>query len=241
MPRHARSQPNSSTEALGWLVGADASSAPVASLAIEVEGTTVRIVRRISCGEAMVAQQIGWSMDCGDAARCRDVHEAVLERSEDVAFWFTGAIAFGRDWADTRIGAVVACFLQKRMAEAEADERARSKARLDAIEKAEQHKIGIYFLERKGRYLIALQRRGPNMPELWTIAFDESWERDRFLDWFRWQKERFETLVASVGTIPATDLERDLLEEMLRTEQAVRKAGLGAGGRRPLRFWKGAK
>lgn len=241
MPGHAGSRPSSPTEVLGWPIGADASSAPVASLAIEAEGTTVRIVRRICCGDATVAQQTAWSMECGDAARCHDVHEAMLEGSDDLALWFAGATAFGRNWADARIGAVVARLLQKRVAEAEADERARSKARLDAIEKAEQQRIGIYFRERKGRHLIVLQRRGPDMPDLWTIAFNEAWERDRFLDWFQWQGKRLETLVASIGTIPATDLERDLLEEMLRTEQAVRKAGLGAGGRRPLRFWKGAK
>jgi hypothetical protein len=37
----------------------------------------------------------------------------------------------------------------------------------------------------------------------------------------------------------ADEVGRELLYEMLTTEQAVKKRGLGAGGRRPLLFWRG--
>lgn len=69
--------------------------------------------------------------------------------------------------------------------------------------------------------------------------FDEGWERDRVWDWLRWQTRRFEDIRLRIDGIGAAAVERELLHEMLVTENRVRKTGLGAGGRRPLRFWRG--
>jgi hypothetical protein len=80
---------------------------------------------------------------------------------------------------------------------------------------------------------------GTDDGRFWSIAFDEAWERDRFWDWFSWQTERFQEFADHMKDGDRLDLERKLLKEMIVTEQAVKKQGPGAGGRRPLRFWRG--
>lgn len=82
-------------------------------------------------------------------------------------------------------------------------------------------------------------RRGAEVEPLWTVLFREEWERERFQDWFRWQHDRLADWAAYLSTHSPLELERILLREMLQTERSARKAGTAAGGRRPLRFYRG--
>jgi len=72
-----------------------------------------------------------------------------------------------------------------------------------------------------------------------VITFREGWERDRFIDWAWNQAEPYAAWHEYFEQHGQKALEKRLLNEMIRKEMAVKKAGMGAGGRRPLRFWRG--
>ncbi len=80
---------------------------------------------------------------------------------------------------------------------------------------------------------------GEDQAAIWSITFGEAWERDRFWDWLKWQRPRFNDFVEILDASDATTLRSRLLREMLETEQAARKNKLATTGRRPLRFWCG--
>lgn len=71
------------------------------------------------------------------------------------------------------------------------------------------------------------------------MRFDERWERERVWDFVSQRTELYHGWKALFQEQDAATLERTILDDMLRTEREVKKAGLGAGGRRPLRFWRG--
>ncbi len=71
------------------------------------------------------------------------------------------------------------------------------------------------------------------------MRFSEKWERERVLDWLRWQKSRFiefRDLLAAEGSAA---VERTIIAGMRETEANIKARGLSTGGRRPLRFWRG--
>jgi hypothetical protein len=134
----------------------------------------------------------------------------------------------------------VAAFVEKRDEERERVAGALEQERLHVeTEQKAETTIAIYFREKKGCYLLVLERGSLKAKPIWTISFAESWERDRFWDWLGWQEERFEEFAQFTQVGCRLELERRLLREMLVTEQAVKKQGLGSGGRRSLRFWRG--
>ena len=82
-------------------------------------------------------------------------------------------------------------------------------------------------------------RRGGHKTGFFVIWFRERWERERFRDWWRCQKPRFSEFAAFLEKHGAAALERKLLQEMLLIEKKVKQSGMSAGGRRPLRFYRG--
>ena len=107
-------------------------------------------------------------------------------------------------------------------------------------ERREAREITAYFrdigyADRPG---ITLERPCDDEPLL-TLKFSEAWERARVWDWMKWQTDHWEDWRIRIGKVGMPVVERELLEEMLHTETRIKKAGLGAGGRRPLRFWRG--
>jgi len=71
------------------------------------------------------------------------------------------------------------------------------------------------------------------------LKYDRRSERDRVWDWMQHQTGRyreFETFFQASGE---DALKKLIYRGMLETERAVKKAGLGSGGVRPLRFWPG--
>lgn len=149
------------------------------------------------------------------------------------------AAVFGSGYVTSAIEAGV------RVEEADHEQRRRQdeeRARIarEAAEEDQREALVIYcyFKEREGRFVIELWR-GNTDKRFWSLDFDENWERDRFWDWFGWQESRWPDFAAFLAAHEEIDLDHMLLKEMLETERRVKKDGLGAGGRRPLRFWRG--
>ncbi len=82
-------------------------------------------------------------------------------------------------------------------------------------------------------------RRGGSTDAFWSIAFGEDWERDRFLDWFKWQDHRLHEFAAHLDANDPASLRSVLLREMIETEQLARRNKLATSGRRPLCLWCG--
>ena len=120
---------------------------------------------------------------------------------------------------------------RRRKEEAATREAAEQDARLSLI-------IESYLVERGGRFGVNLKRANER-EAFWDILFRERWERERFRDWWNCQRGRFQEFAEYLEERSAVELERLVLHEMMETERQVKKAGLSAGGRRPLRFWRG--
>ncbi len=230
----------------GWSSTAERTGTSAFTVEVEHDGCECGIARVLNFDETTVTRTVVWNATFDGPACAEMARDVLAEDPSRLRFWSVAASAFGRGWltqkvkhlimdrAERQQGLVKEAETERQEAEAEAAPKANAKA------KAGQE-FGVYFRERKGRYFLVLERREVGAPELWSMAFNEKWERERFWDWFAWQDERYEEIAASVGLTPKAELEGSLLNAMLTTEQAIKKQGLGAGGRRPLRFWRGTK
>lgn len=148
-------------------------------------------------------------------------------------------MALGGDWLKARLKDICTKRLEElaeerdRLAEEEAAERKREDEK-----RAYEGSVHSFFRKKGDRFVVEFNKGHEDRP-FWTISFEEAWERDRFWDWMAWQLHRYDELSAFLNANPRLELERKLLREMLLTEKTIKKQGLGAGGRRPLRFWRG--
>lgn len=228
-----------STPASNWPPTSGRDVTVVCSVELELQERTVSIVRVLGCGTDVVVRTAVWNRTYGSSTDADDAFAALNSAEGNFLHWSVGATAFGSTWLNATIENVVDEFVATRDEELArlARELERERARLEEERDAET-RIEAIFRKRLGRYVLNLER-GNEEVVIWSIAFDEAWERDRFWDWFGWQTDRFEALAQDMQEGCRLDLERSLLREMLVTEQAVKKQGLGSGGRRPLRFWRG--
>ncbi len=212
-------------------------SVPEFCVSLERDGSTVRIVRDLLCGDALAYRSVAWSADYADPVDASDAYEALSLQPDLLNYWSVGATAFGARWLTPTISAHVQEYVTERIeSRLLADREADDVRRLAEDDLAAATKITLYYLTRKKMFCVTLERGDD---EFWSISFDEKWERDRFGDWMEWQEHRFAEFAEYMTEGDRFELERKLLREMLVTEQAVKKQGLGAGGRRPLRFWRG--
>lgn len=223
-----------------WPPASEHAARPMVAVTLEQHGSVLRIVRELSCDDEVVARVIAWSREYDEPQQAIDAYEALSARQADLIYWSVGSQALGREWLTPIMAEVVAGFVSDRdeaRVRAAAEE---NKALEEAARELEEaNEISAYFRERKGSFHIDLDRGSDTEKRVWSIGFDESWERDRFWDWLCWHTERFEEFAGYLEEATRLDLERKLLREMLVTEQTVKKQGLGSGGRRPLRFWRG--
>lgn len=213
--------------------------APVTSVRAELttDGGThrVSILRELRCGELVVAGGPVWSRSTTDEIAAADAFEGLSSVGDDLVLLAESALVL----SPANVDAVV----DKHIADAA---RVREMARVKAAEKAamaeakakRDRTIGVYFTGDKKKVVVEM-RRGPLSASFLKLQFGAEWERDRFWDWFKWQSHRHDEIEAKVTEIGAEPVRRELLYDMLTTEQAVKKRGLGAGGRRPLLFWRG--
>jgi len=222
-----------------WPLRADVDGTLIPGVSLELDGATVRLVRELRCNGVPVVRMSAWSATYTDPSSASDAHQALSLREDRFTYWSVGATAMGAAWLTPVVSALVSeHVLELEQARANAEREAEEARVLAAQELAAAAKITAYFKMLKKRFAVTLEY-GTDNGRFWSIGFDEAWERDRFWDWFSWQTGRFQEFAEYMRDGERLDLERKLLKEMLVTEQTVKKQGLGAGGRRPLRFWRG--
>lgn len=191
----------------------------------------VTFVRRIRTGD-QIAETVLWQKEFATLLDARRSFEWLNERSSDWTLWGRHSEQFGPDAILSALGTSMAADRASRAARLVEDRRKARKKR----EKAKM--ICSYLVERDERYGLDL-RRGDSKRGFFEILFRERWERERFRDWFRCQSHRFTEFAVIFEEKGPLELERALLREMLATERRVKAAGESAGGRRPLRFYRG--
>ena len=224
-------------DASTWPATADAGHALEPGVVLEIDDATIRLVRELLCDGAPVVRMVAWNAIYANPSLAIDAYEALAHHEDRLTYWSVGATALGEDWLNPTISMLVEDYLSQRAEEQVTAAREADEARrVAAKELAAATKIDLYYLVRKKMFCLTL---GRGNEEFWSIKFQEKWERDRFGDWMQRLKHRFSDFADYMTEGDRFELERLLLREMLVTEQAVKKQGLSAGGRRPLRFWRG--
>jgi hypothetical protein len=196
------------------------------SVVNERELTCVRASAR-GDGEAVV-----WTGRFGTAAEAERRLDWVLRNPTSWTYWGRLSEVLGGE----HLSAIIANGLTREAEEREQEEEA---ARAAAEVNARLSKIvNSHLFERQGRFGVSLIRASERQA-FFEMLFRERWERERFRDWWAWQRGRFQEFADFVEAHGAVELERLLLREMLQKEAEVKQKGLGGGGRRPLRFWRG--
>lgn len=114
------------------------------------------------------------------------------------------------------------------------------KARLAEEARLERHsKVNLFVLDPRGGRAGLSLKSGDESDPFFIMRFSEKWERERVLDWLRWQKHRFLAFRDLHDSNGCAALERVIIAGMRETEAKVKAQGLASGGRRPLRFWRG--
>lgn len=199
----------------------------------------VAIVQIILVGDTIASADTVWSADFDDVDAAQDRYHWLDARPDTCTRLGRHARLFGP--LDIGVEVEVGVEIDRVRADFERERRRQEDERLraEAESKAKRARIiGSWLDDRDGQYGINL-RRGDTDKAFWIILFREKWERERFRDWFRNQRHRFTEWADFLESHSAIDLERLLLAEMLETERRVKAAKLDAGGRRPLRFWRG--
>lgn len=203
------------------------------------EGSTVAIVRVVELGDDVIAGAVVWSATYqnDDEARRRFAWlDADAKKSVQLG---TVAALFGADEVTSEIE--VGTEIERSRQEKAREHAAREAESLRLMEKhaAERAKVlSIHLLDRNRQFGLTIKRGGVAEP-VWAIMFREKWERERFRDYFHWQRHRLQEFVDFLEINEPIELERMLLAEMVEAERAVKKAGKADRGRRPLRLWRG--
>jgi hypothetical protein len=198
--------------------------------AIDAEVGSVMLVRSVA-GEPGRRDAV-WSAELG-SLRARCVFDWMTARPDHWTLWARMAHFFGGAALD---GVVI------EGAERDA-EQAAAKQEMERLRAEEQRRlherVDLFVLDQKNkRPGLSLESGDENKP-FFVMNFSERWERERVLDWLRWQKPRFQEFRALLEAEGAIVLERLIIAGMRETEADVKRRGLGSGGRRPLRFWRG--
>lgn len=201
-------------------------------LRLDAPAAAVGFVRLIRWGEAILGESLIWQQHFDRRRDATGMFAWMAERREFWPFWGRLTSVIGPDRLFAAAAADVAKARSDRAAELA---RARKEARATRERRKE---ISSYLVEKGGQFGVDL-RRGDERKSFFVLWFRESWERERFRDWWRPQHHRFADFSAFHDAQGASALERMLLREMQETEKRIKAAGLGAGGRRPLRFYRG--
>lgn len=192
---------------------------------------TVSLARQIRVAGESILTGVVWSERFADVAEAKGRHAWMVSKSARLTEWGRLAVILGPD-------TLTAAIAKAWQADLDLIEKERRRQERDAREAETiwliQDEVGRY---KRPAIIMHLgnQRANPFL----TIKVREGWEQDRIYDWARWQSDRYRDWKAHCDEHGAKSLEQLIMTEMLRTENAVKKAGLGSGGRRPLRFWRG--
>lgn len=113
-------------------------------------------------------------------------------------------------------------------------------ARLGEEARVQRHsQVDLFILDPKGNRAGLSLKSGDESSSFFVMRFSEKWERERVLDWLRWQMSQFVAFRDLHDSEGSVALERLIIAGMRETEAQVKARGLSSGGRRPLRFWRG--
>lgn len=196
------------------------------------DGTaTVSLARQVRVAGEQILTGVVWSETFEDVAKARGRYAWMLSNSGRLTEWGRLAVILGPD----TLTATLATAWQTELDLADKEMKRQEK---DAWE-AER----IWLIQDEaGRYnrpAIIMHMGNQRAEPFLRIILRERWEQERIFDWARWQSDQYHGWKAHCDEHGAKSLEQLIMTEMLRTENAVKKAGLGSGGRRPLRFWRG--
>lgn len=165
--------------------------------------------------------------------RARSVLEWMSARPQEWVLWGRVATLFGE-------AALQSIIVEAAEREAEAVALEAENARLAEEERQLlSRKVELYILDPKGKRPGLSLESGHETKPFFVMRFSEKWERERVLDWLRWQKDRyleFRELCEAEGQLA---LERVIIAGMRETEAQMKAQRRTSGGRRPLRFWRG--
>lgn len=195
----------------------------------EPGGRTVEILRRHLDGQAHSV----WAVTLETPKAARALHAWMTTNPNCWSFWGRLALRVGPEAAGRLIMRAAAEHERDRI-EREREQRAdaREQARL-----ARQIEL-FYYDPKKKPPSLGLERGNESSP-FFRMTFTEKWERDRVLDWLRNRRELFAEMEELWSEHGSLALERHILAGMRETERDVKARGISAGGRRPLRFWRG--
>lgn len=174
-----------------------------------------------------------WWRSYVGADRAEMLFEWMSARPGEWPLWGRLAILFGEM-------ALRSLILAAAEREAEEAALAAERARLEEEDRTRRHRqIDLFILdEKRKRPGLSLQSGDERRP-FFVMRFSEKWERERVLDWLRWERPRFAEFRDLCGSQGSVALERLIIAGMRETEARIKAAGLASGGRRPLRFWRG--
>lgn len=200
--------------------------------AFDPASDTVRLLRLVPPTIDPGRVAVAWEAELGPG-RAKLVFEYMAGRPEQWSAWCRMATLFGED-------SIRSSVVKDAEHEAEVLAVAAEQERLDRDDRLRLHQsIDLFIHDPKGRRPGLSLQSGDGAKAFFDMRFSEKWERERILDWLRWQKPKFREFREVVEQDGAVALERLIIAGMRETEADVRKRGLSGGGRRPLRFWRG--
>ncbi|UYY76810.1 hypothetical protein [Sphingomonas sp. R1] len=199
---------------------------------LDAASSTIGMFRLIRGNGALIAEYPIWTRTFRHRRHAASLFGWMLDRRAQWLLWGRLGEVVGPD----RLLAMAASELST-LRSSQARELLKKRAKVRKA-KARALKIYSFLVDRHGEFGIDL-RRGGEDKGFFVIWFRQNWERERFRDWWRPQTHRFADFAAFFEEQGSRALERKLLAEMQETEKRVKLAGLSAGGRRPLRFWRG--
>ncbi|KAA9019610.1 hypothetical protein [Sphingobium limneticum] len=189
----------------------------------------VEILRRRFDGEVVPV----WSVLLGTPKAARTLHKWMMENPESWSVWGRLALRLGTEAAGRMIMAAATRHEQARI------ESERERRDAEKEQRRLSREITLYYYDPKKKAPSLGLERGNESRPFFRMTFTEKWERDRVLDWIKHQRAHFADMEEMWAEHGALALERHILAGMRETERDVKARGMGAGGRRPLRFWRG--
>lgn len=208
----------------------DVGTAPFIPHVAKGEGrsSAVSLLRRLPDGTHVPV----WTHECSPK-EAKSLCGWMWAMPEDWSIWGRIALRIGSATLDPMI------IDRARKHAAEEKERERRLRKEERERERLAREITLYLYDPKHKRSSLGLQRGSEDKAFWRMTFTEKWERDRVVDWLRWQQPRFHELEEYLNEHGSLELERLVLAGMRNAERAAKAKGITSAGRRPLRFWRG--
>ena len=185
----------------------------------------VQIRRMVPCTISKDGFVAEWELS-GAPDAIREIFGWISGKSEDCVVWARTARLFGADALTTTLTEGAQRDAEKRAVAAE-ESRLKEDCRL-----RQRMNIGLYILDEQGERPGLFLKSEDMKIGFWKMRLSERWERERILDWLRWQKNRFVEFREIVEAEGAIALERLIIAGMLEKERDMKTRKVASGGLR---------